>query len=104
MATTVAHDNSHAVFRLFSRRRLRALSRAVRTWGRPAIIWLVVLSLLPVSGCKTNKVPEACLDPWVKHVPEQALQLPNPLSCEPVDGRAIETARPHSLRNTDAVE
>ncbi len=64
----------------------------------------MILSILPASGCRTNKQPETCLDPWVKHVPAQALDLPNPYSCDPVDGRAMETARPHSLRNSDAVE
>ena len=105
MASAVAHDNSPATLARSSGRRLRTLwRRRTAARARPAIVWMLILAMLPAAGCKTAKPPEACNDPWVKSVPHQALDLPNPRSCDPVDGRAIETARPHSLRNSDPVE
>ncbi len=59
--------------------------------------------LLPSVGCRSDKTGAVCPDPWNYTMPT-ALNLSEPDVETCPEARAHDTARPHTLRNNDAIE
>ena len=119
MAATFPHDNSAAPATLAARLLRRAgpgkrrrwtpwgcaaVRRRRRDFARRAIVWgLVCAMLLPSIGCRSDKTGCVCPDPWAYSMPT-ALNLSEPDVQTCPEARAYDTARPHTLRNSDPID